>query len=99
MAQSGFAFFFLAVLIGCSSALAAWLRTNWQKIIVAVRGEVPAARAVCYRAGQRKPMDVPYVAQRMLAQPGRRLDGSGYRRMPMPVRRQAPAVSQLRLGF
>ena len=68
MAQNGFAFFFLAVLIGCSISLASWTRLHWSKIVAAARGEVPTSRPLHYKAVQRRPIEVPYVAQRMLAQ-------------------------------
>jgi hypothetical protein len=68
MAQNGFSFFFLAVLIGCSISLASWMRLHWSKIVAAARGEVPESRPLHYKAVQRRPIEVPYVAQRMLAQ-------------------------------
>ena len=68
MAQNGFAFFFLAVLLGCSISLASWMRLHWSMIVAAARGEVPESRPLNYKAVQRRPIEVPYVAQRMLAQ-------------------------------
>ena len=68
MAQSGFAFFFLAVLLGCSISVASWMRLHWSKIVAAARGEVPQSRPLNYKAVQRRPIEIPYVAQRMLAQ-------------------------------
>ena len=68
MAQNGFAFFFLAVLLGCSISLASWMRLHWSKIVAAARCDVPESRPLNYRAVQRRPIEVPYVAQRMLAQ-------------------------------
>ena len=68
MAQNGFPFFFLAVLLGCSISLASWMRLHWSKIVAAARGEVPQSRPLNYKAVQRRPIEVPYVAQRMLAQ-------------------------------
>ena len=68
MAQNGFAFFFLAVLLGCSISLASWLRFHWSKIVAAARGEVPQSRPLNYKAMQRRPIEIPYVAQRMLPQ-------------------------------
>jgi len=68
MAQNGFAFFFLAVLLGCSISLASWMRLHWSKIVAAARGEVPQSRPLNYKAMQRRPIEIPYVAQRMLAQ-------------------------------
>lgn len=68
MAQNGFAFFFLAVLLGCSISLASWMRLHWAKIVAAARGEVPESRPLNYKAVQRQPIEIPYVAQRMLAQ-------------------------------
>lgn len=68
MAQNGFAFFFLAVLLGCSISLASWTRLHWSKIVAAARFEVPESRPLNYKAVQRRPIEVPYVAQRMLAQ-------------------------------
>ena len=68
MAQNGFAFFFLAVLLGCSISLASWMRLHWSKIVTAARGDVPQSRPLNYKAVQRRPIEIPYVAQRMLAQ-------------------------------
>ena len=68
MAQNGFAFFFLAVLLGCSISLASWMRLHWSKIVAAARREVPESRPLNYKAVQRRPIEIPYVAQRMLAQ-------------------------------
>ena len=99
MAQSGFAFFFLAVLIGCSFAVAAWVRMHWQKIVDAVCGEAPAARPIHYRSAQRRPIDIPYVAQRMLPQPGSSVGGSADRRLAWTARPHRPSGYQLAFGF
>jgi hypothetical protein len=70
VAQSGFGFFFVAILVGCTFALWRWVQLNWQKISRAIRGETAdGERLVRYRAAQCRPMDIPYVAQRMLAEP------------------------------
>lgn len=99
MAQSGFALFFLAVLFGCTFALAAWVRMHWQKIVIAVRGEAPAARPLNYRAAQRRPIDIPYVAQRMLPQPRSKYEASIDRRPAWTARAPRPAGYQLAFGF
>lgn len=97
MAQSGFAFFFLTVLVGCGVSLSVWVRTHWQQIVVAVRGEEPRPQLMNYRAAQRRPMDVPYVAQRMLAQRDTRpLPPVG---RPAWAARSRAAGNQLRFGF
>ena len=99
MAQSGFAFFFLAVIAGCIFGVARWVQLNWQRIASAVRGETAQPRPVNYRAVQLRPIDVPYVAQRMLAdRPG----GLRLAAAPAPIRAShlaAPRVHQLGFGF
>ena len=99
MAQSGFAFFFLAVLVGCTFALTAWVRMHWQKIVIAVRGEAPVARPMRYRSAQRRPIDIPYVAQRMLPQPRTKAEASSDRRPAWTGRPSRPAGYQLAFGF
>ena len=99
MAQSGFALFFLAVLLGCTFSLVAWTRRHWQKIVIAVRGDMPDARLMNYRAAQRRPIDIPYVAQRMLPQPGDGREVSALRRSAWTRRAGRPAGYQLAFGF
>jgi hypothetical protein len=98
MAQSGFAFFFLSVLVGCVVALAMWVRAHWQQIVLALRGEQPGPQLVNYRAAQRRPMDVPYVAQRMLAERDTRLLPPS-RRPAWTARSSLVSGNQLRFGF
>lgn len=98
MAQSGFAMFFLAVLFGCIFGLVAWMRLHWQTIMAAMRGDVPGPRPVTYRSASCRPIDVPYVAQRMLAQPGGGI-GSLAARPAWRPQRQRPAGHQLAFSF
>ena len=99
MGQSGFAFFFFAVLVGCTYALAAWVRLHWDKIALAVRGDVPPARTLRYRSAQRRPIDIPYVAQRMLGDRGP-LSGAVMVRHPAKIARpQRRLGTQLGFGF
>ncbi len=65
MAQNGFAFFFVLVLAGCAFSLFKSIKANWQRIVKAIAGEAPNAQPMTYRAWQRRPIDVPEVAQRM----------------------------------
>ena len=44
------------------------MRLHWSKIVAAARGEVPESRPLNYKSVQRRPIEIPYVAQRMLAQ-------------------------------
>ena len=99
MAQSGFAFFFLAVLVGCTVSLVAWTRLHWQKILVAVRGDMPDTRMLEYRAAQRRPIDIPYVAQRMLSEHGYRAECSTDRRPAWTRLAGRPTSQQLAFGF
>jgi hypothetical protein len=45
MAQSGFAIFFMLVLLAATAAMAATLRQHWNSILSALRGAEPPARA------------------------------------------------------
>jgi hypothetical protein len=48
-------------------ALILWVKQNWAKIVAAAKGEAgERERVLSYRAQQRRPIDIPYVAQRML---------------------------------
>ena len=101
MAQNAFALFFLAILVGCTAAVTAWVRYHWPKIVAAARGEVlGASRPMTYRSHQRRPIDVPYVAQRMLPQ-AREATARARVSQPAPsmFRRARPAGHQLGFGF
>ncbi len=98
MAQGGFAFFFLAVLIGCSFALGRWVQLHWARIAAAARGQTAGeARPVNYRSVQRRPIDLPYVARRMLPA-DRSLSEPQARRWPVS-RPARPSGYQLAFGF
>ena len=100
MAQNGFAFFFLAVLLGCSISLASWVRLHWSKIVAAVRGEVPESRPLNYKAVQRRPIEIPYVAQRMLAQAEERSGSNPNKVQPFwMLTSRRPNGHQLAFGF
>lgn len=100
MTQNGFAFFFLAVLLGSSISLASWMRLHWSKIVAAVRGEVPESRPLNYKAMQRQPIEVPYVAQRMLTQQGVLPASQARRAQPMwTFTSRRPNGHQLAFGF
>lgn len=100
MVQNGFAFFFLAVLLGCSVSVASWMRYHWAKIVAAVRGEAPQSRPVNYTAVQRLPIEIPYVAQRMLAQAGEASGRTSENVRPMwTFASRRPNGHQLAFGF
>jgi hypothetical protein len=100
MAQNGFAFFFLAVLLGCSISLASWMRLHWAKIAAAVRGDVPQSRPLNYKAVQRQPIEVPYVAQRMLAQTSGSTASQAWKAQPIwAFTSRRPNGHQLAFGF
>ncbi len=100
MAQNGFAFFFLVVLLGCSISLASWMRLHWSKIIAAARGEVPESRPLNYKAVQRRPIEIPYVAQRMLAQVEQPSGASLNKARPLwTFTNRRPNGHQLAFGF
>ncbi len=100
MAQNGFAFFFLAVLLGCSISLASWTRLHWSRIIAAARGEVPESRPLNYKAVQRRPIEIPYVAQRMLAQAEQPSAPAPDRALPLwTFTSRGPQGHQLAFGF
>jgi hypothetical protein len=101
MAQSGFALFFLTVLLGTSVALILWVQQHWTKIAAAARGEmVGSERPASYTALQRRPIDLPYVAQRMLPQPPNEPAPPRIARAAAwMVRRPCSTGRQLGLGF
>ncbi len=100
MAQNGFALFFLAVLIGCTFALTAWVRLHWTRIVAAARGDMLAEpRIANYTAVQRRPIDVPYVAQRMLPTVVDGHDARGVRSSPWRMPNARPRGKQLVFGF
>ena len=67
MAQNGFALFFLLVLTGGAISLALSLRASWKPIVAAITQEPDAAHGpLAYRSWQRRPIDIPEVAQRMV---------------------------------
>ena len=98
MAQNGFALFFLLVLTGGAVSLLVSLRASWKPIIAAITQEPDAAQGpLAYRAWQRRPIDVPEVAQRMVlrALP----DDPAARPTPRLVQQNARRHRQLRLDL
>lgn len=94
MAQNGFALFFLLVLAGGAVSLVASLRASWKPILAAILAKPDAAqRPLAYRAWQRRPIDVPEVARRMVLKD--LSEEPAARPMPRPHRHHGRRNSQL----
>lgn len=66
MAQNGFAFFFLLLIVGSAIAMLLTVAESWPEVMTALIGAPPAPVVRRYRSFCRRPIDVPEVARRLL---------------------------------